>query len=197
MLAEETDVTDQLTYGDRPKILIVEDDHGVAEMLRDHLDYSLSADIAVAACAEEAVRMDQEDPAEIILIDYMLPDTDGAELIRVLNRTRPRPAILITGHATLGRAITAMRNGAVDMFIKPFDLEILTRKIARAVEDYRAAQRRLGRLEKVRRLAKQLIKDRRQLRRKLDLVCRDIVNGYRDLAAKVGHLMDGQGQGPP
>jgi len=179
---------------DRPKLLIVEDDPDVARMLQDHLEYSLSAESRVADSADEAIRLDMEEPCELILIDYLLPDMDGAEVARRLNEEHPRPVIFITGHATLGRAINALRCGAVDMFVKPFDLELLTGKVSAAIETYRRQQRRLRRLERTRRLTKHVIRERRQMRRKLDLVCRDLVNAYRELAVKTSQLF-GSGSG--
>ena len=47
---------------------------------------------------------------------------------------------------------------------------------------------RLRRLERTRRLTKHVIRERRQMRRKLDLVCRDLVNAYRELAVKTAQL---------
>ncbi len=192
MFTEELQYTEHLASGERPKILIVEDDVDIAEMLQDHLEYSMSAETTLAYSAEQAIELDLIDPAEILIIDYMLPDTDGVELIKSLNGNDVRPAIFITGHATLGRAINAMRCGAIDMFVKPFDLQTITTKIAQAVEAYRHQQLRFKRLQKVRSLSKQVIKDRRQMRRKLDLVCRDVVSSYRDLAVKTATLAESQ-----
>lgn len=191
MLTEEVDFSEELAHREGPRILIVEDDTDVALMLQDHLEYALCAQTIVASRAEHALSADREQPAEVILIDYMLPDVDGPDLIQSLNAREVRPVIMITGHATLGRAINAMRSGAMDMFVKPFDLAVLSEKVASAVEQHRAQQRRVRRLEKVRALSKQVLKDRRGLRRKLDLVCGDIVHAYRDLAVKVSGLTDG------
>lgn len=189
MLAEQTTYEHELGYGEQVRVLIVEDDNDIASMLRDHLEHSLSAEITIAASADKAIELDAAHPAEVILIDYMLPDVDGVELIASLNEPCPeRPAMLITGHATLGRAISAMRCGVVDMFLKPFDLEVLTAKVAEAVTKYRAQQLRFKRLQQVRRLSKRVIRDRRELRQKLDLVCRDLVGAYHDLAVKVTEI---------
>jgi len=184
----EMDYTHQIAHEEGPKILIVEDDSDVALMLQDHLEYTLSAQATIAACGDLAVAIDRDDPAELIVIDYMLPDFDGPELMRILNRNCCRPVIMITGHATLSRAISAMRSGAVDMFVKPFDLEILSAAVSSAIERYRAQRQRGKRLERVRALSKQVLKDRRGLRQKLDLVCRDFVNAHRELAAKVSTI---------
>ncbi|NLE30460.1 MAG: response regulator [Phycisphaerae bacterium] len=186
MLDETIPTLDSTIY--RPHIMIVEDDPEIAEMLHDHLKESLNAELDLASSAQEALEFDAENPADVILVDYMLPDMDGLDLITPLNARKRRPIILITGHPTLGRAIEAMRLGAVDMLVKPFDLEILTEKISQAFAQYQQEQRRMNRIMRIRRLSKKVIAERRSLRRKLDVLCKDIVGSYRELAEKVNFV---------
>jgi len=192
MLNEMMPLTENST-GDRPRILVVEDDPQIGELLQEHLTYSLNADLRVADSAEQALQMDSTKPAELILIDYMLPDMDGLELTTILRMHVQRPVIVMTGHPTLGRAIEAMRLGATDMFVKPFDLERMTNSISQAVAKYRFDQLRIRRLMRVRELSKRVLHERRGLRRKMDLVCRDMVVGYRELAEKVNRIQDSFG----
>jgi len=192
MLNEMAPLVENST-GDSPRILVVEDDPQISELLQDHLSYSLNADVQMASSAEQAIELDQQKPAEVIIIDYMLPDMDGLELISALGSQRQRPVIVMTGHPTLGRAIEAMRLGASDMFVKPFDLEKMTRTIAVAVVRHRHNQLRLKRLMRVRELSKRVISERRGLRRKMELICRDMVSGYRELAEKVNRLQPKDG----
>jgi DNA-binding NtrC family response regulator len=184
MLDAMNSTTENTTY-QRPKIMIVEDDPDIAELLQNHLEFSLNADLQTANSAEQALQLDAEKPAEVIVVDYLLPDSDGLDLITPLNARQKRPIILITGHPTLGRAIEAMRLGAVDMFVKPFDLDVVTAKIAQAIEQHRHEERRIQRLIRVRELSKKVIQERRSLRRKLDVLCKDIVVSYRDMAEKI------------
>ena len=192
MQAESASILEANTHNERPRILVVEDDPTIADMLQDHFEFSLSADTTVASSARDALDADEQSPADVVVIDYMLPDMDGFELIRSLNRRAARPAVVITGHGTLNRAIDAMRCGAVDMFTKPFDLEDLTATIWTAIEKHRFQQRRLSRLEKLRALSKRVIRERRQMRRKLELVCKDVVSAYRDLAIKIAKMNQGK-----
>lgn len=191
MLDETIPTLDSTIY--RPHIMIVEDDPEIAEMLHDHLKESLNAELDLASSAQEALEFDAENPADVILVDYMLPDMDGLDLITPLNARKRRPIILITGHPTLGRAIEAMRLGAVDMLVKPFDLEILTEKISQAFAQYQQEQRRMNRIMRIRRLSKKVIAERRSLRRKLDVLCKDIVGSYHELAEKVNFVDHQQG----
>jgi DNA-binding NtrC family response regulator len=187
-MLEEMTPTNEQTISHRPKIMIVEDDPDIAELLQNHLEFSLNADLQTAGSAEQALQLDAENPAEVFVVDYMLPDSDGLDLITPLNARQKRPIILITGHPTLGRAIEAMRLGAVDMFVKPFDLDVVTGKIAQAIEQHRLEEQRMQRIAKIRTLAKKVTQDRHGLRRKLDVLCKDIVVSYRDMAEKVSKL---------
>jgi DNA-binding NtrC family response regulator len=182
------------TTVNRPRIMIVEDDAEIAELLQDHLQFALNAEIELASSAEDALTLDAESPSDVIIVDYMLPDMDGVDLITPLNARRKRPIILMTGHPTLGRAIEAMRLGAVDMLVKPFDLEILTEKISEAFIRHQQEELRTKRVMRIRQLSKKVITDRRALRRKLDVLCKDIVGSYRELAEKVT-FVEGQQQG--
>jgi len=180
------------SLGENPRILVVEDDPATAEMLQDFLQDTLNADIRMAGTAQEAMERDEDHRSEVVLIDYLLPDMDGLKLISSLNAKVVRPAIMMTGHPTLGRAIEAMRLGATDLLVKPFDMDQLTQSIIQAVEKHRQFQLRLKRLTRMRELSRQVIRERKNIRRKMDVVCRDIVTAYRDLAEKVNTLDQGE-----
>jgi len=90
--------------------------------------------------------------------------------------------LIMTGQPTLGRAVEAMRLGAVDLFTKPFDLLRLTTVVKQTLADHRAHRRQGQRLERLERLAKKVIRERKELQQRVDLVCRDLVGSYRDLA---------------
>jgi DNA-binding NtrC family response regulator len=176
------------TTAHRPRIMIVEDDPDIASLLHDYLETAFNAEMDLAVSAEEALECDAENPADVVIVDYMLPDMDGLDLILPLNARKRRPIILITGHPTLGRAIEAMRLGATDMLVKPFDLDVLTQRISQAMEQHRHEELRMKRLMRVRQLSHKVITERRALRRKLDVLCKDIVGSYRELAEKVSFV---------
>ncbi len=175
--------------GNPPRILVVEDDITISELLEEHLTYSLNAQVRRACDATEAMELDADKWAEVIIVDYLLPDMDGLKLSELLNSDSQRPMIFITGYPSLDCAIEAMRFGVRDMFVKPFDLDRLTETLAQVIEQYRKSQLRLKRLMRMRKLAKGILKERKALRRKLEFVCKDIVHGYRQLAEKVNSIV--------
>lgn len=185
MIIEEK-ISPRTFSGNPPRILIIEDDNQIAQILREYLECSLNAEVRWAADATEAMELDADKWAEIIIVDYMLPDIDGIRLAKLLTEDDiERPCIFITGFASVDCAIEAMRAGIKDMFVKPIDLEKLGLKIIEFLEQYRWRSTRIKRLNKMRSLVKGFIKERRELRRKMVFLCKDIVYGYKQLLYKL------------
>lgn len=189
MIEELLPETDIIT-GDAPRILLVEDDPQISELLEEHLSYSIGAEVRKASDAVEAMELDADKWAEIVIVDYLLPDMDGVELSGHINKDHSRPLIFMTGHPTVGCAIDAMRFGAIDMFVKPLDLDKLSHTISTCIEEQRNHHLRIKRLTKLRSLAKTVIRERRTLRRKLEFMCKDVVGSYRDLAERVVEMQN-------
>lgn len=172
------------------RILLVDDDEDITQMITEHLSDHLPVSVTAVETAREAVLVDQEQPHDMALIDLNLPDVDGLQLIRRLRMQGDHTIIVLSGHPTLGRAVEAMRLGAIDLFTKPFDLSRLTYVVKTAMDDQSKARREQIRHQRLRKLTSRIIKDRRHLRERIDLVCRDLVHAYRDLAHKVIEVCD-------
>ncbi len=114
------------------KILIVDDEVGVYESLRMILkkDYDLSW----AANAKEAMRLFQEHNPRLILLDIIMPGVDGIEILTAIRESNKSvPIIMLTATKMVKTAVDAMKKGATDYVIKPFDIEELRLIIARAL----------------------------------------------------------------
>jgi two-component system, cell cycle response regulator len=115
------------------RVLIVEDSRTQAEWLAQ----VLSRDgYRVTICGEgrDAIRRVRTEPPDLVLLDMILPDMDGLEVLRVL-KARPEeqflPVILLSVKADLDSRVTGLRIGADDFLAKPFaDAEILARSAA-------------------------------------------------------------------
>ncbi len=169
---------------DRPTILIVEDNEALAEMAVEHLQATVDAKVIRTAGAAETIRLVTDCSPDLMLVDLLLPDGNGLDLIRTIRARDEYPVLIMTGQPTLGRAIEAMRLGAVDLFTKPFDLLRLTTVVKQTLADHQARRRRGQRVERLERLAKKVIRERKELQQRVDLVCRDLVGSYRDLAER-------------
>lgn len=120
---------------DKPRILIVEDDLDLAEMLNAYFrvqDY----DVLTASWGEEAVRISREEPISIILLDIRLPDIDGYEVCRRLRnqrQTENTPIIFLTEKRDRVDKLQGLELGVVDYITKPFDIQELRLRIRNAI----------------------------------------------------------------
>src|SRR5215471_8838582 len=104
------------------RILIVEDD---AVFLRPLLRVVEAEGYEVRAMqsGEAALELLRHEDFDLVLADKQLPKMDGIELVRQIKAGHPDVAIVVmTAHATVEAAVEALRLGAVDFLLKPFDL---------------------------------------------------------------------------
>ncbi len=115
-----------------PRILVVDDEAAMRESLTDWLmedDYEVSQ----ASSGEEAVSMVKEKDFDVVLLDLKMPGMDGLETMKGLKEVSPETEIvMMTAYATVDTAVQAMKVGAFDYMVKPFDpdeIEIHIKKI--------------------------------------------------------------------
>jgi len=116
------------------KLLIAEDEHNLSFVLQKELARQ-GCDVAVANDGEAAIKLAREQEFHVALLDLMLPGADGITILRVLREQDPAPeVIMMTGHATVDTALSAMKFGAYDYLTKPCNLAELTELIRKAYE---------------------------------------------------------------
>jgi DNA-binding NtrC family response regulator len=123
-------------------ILVVDDDAGLANTLKDFLlgeGYS----VEVALSGEEALSVQTNTPGiSLALVDLMMPLTDGLALMGQLRQRNPDLAVVImTGFGTIETAVEAIKRGAEDYLTKPFDQEAIRKKIGRLMEVFELRDR--------------------------------------------------------
>jgi two-component system, OmpR family, phosphate regulon response regulator PhoB len=113
-----------------PRVLVVEDDAAIAELVR----YNLEAEglqPTVAATGEEAELQVAEDRFDLIVLDWMLPGISGIEVCRLLRarlETRAIPVIMLTARGEESERVRGLATGADDYLVKPFSVpELLAR----------------------------------------------------------------------
>ena len=114
----------------KPEILVIDDEEGIRKLLATILadkDYNVDT----AANGEEAIRKANEKVYNIALIDIMLPDMSGIELLTQIKETKPRTRkIIMTGNPSLQNAVEALNKGADAYILKPLDVEKMLNTIA-------------------------------------------------------------------
>jgi DNA-binding NtrC family response regulator len=118
----------------RYRLLIVDDEPRMTQVL-GILAEKWGFQVKTASSAEEALRVLLDYAAEIIVTDLKMPGMDGAQLLNHIRALYPDASvILMTAHATVKSAVQAMRDGAFDYIMKPFENEELRLTIERAAE---------------------------------------------------------------
>lgn len=115
-----------------PRVLVVEDEARLRELLADVIpDMGFAA--AQARTAEEAVRVMEADPREILLLDLRLPGMSGLDLFRLVRARWPASQVIIlTAHGDLEAARAAIRLDVVDFLPKPCRLDDIEAALGRA-----------------------------------------------------------------
>jgi two-component system OmpR family response regulator len=123
-------------------LLVVDDEPVVRELLSASLRFAGFA-VTSAACGEEAVTLAVREPPDLIVLDVMLPDIDGFEVVRRLGERAVRtagghvPVLFLTARDTTQDKIDGLTAGGDDYVTKPFSVEELIARI-------RAILRRAG-----------------------------------------------------
>jgi DNA-binding response OmpR family regulator len=112
------------------RILVVDDDEDLVEMLSDQLKLHEEFQVAIALSAADGLAITKDNIYDIILLDVGLPDMDGREVCRLMRRAGVRaPIIMLTGADTDADTILGLDAGANDYVTKPFKLGVLLARL--------------------------------------------------------------------
>jgi two-component system response regulator FlrC len=107
------------------KVLLVEDDRALREALADTLALG-GHDFRAVDCAEAALLAIAQEPFGLVVSDVNMPGMDGHQLLAQIRQRQPQlPVLLMTAYGTVERAVDAMRQGAADYLVKPFEPKAL------------------------------------------------------------------------
>jgi len=113
-------------------ILVIEDDKTYAKFLSRFLEKE-GHEVTHATTGKEGLRLFDSASPDLILLDMMLPDTNGLETLKELKKINDSAtAIVVTAHGSISSAVEAMRLGAIDYITKPVDLDALSAKLEQA-----------------------------------------------------------------
>ncbi|GEM_PF-478786 len=167
------------------EILVVEQDADVAEMISQCLGEAIQANLSHTRTGQEALHSELTHRHDLIIASFDLPDGDILDLMRQLRVSNKCPVILIADNPTPAQLVEAMKLGLRHVLLRPFDMVELAEVARSAIRA--ARQRRYHRLRyhRLRLLTARIIRERRDLRQRVDLICQDVVRSYRNLAHKV------------
>ena len=116
-------------------ILIVEDDVDTADMLSAYFE-AQGYQVLATAWGEDAIRIAQDTPPDLVVLDIRLPDIDGYEVCRRLRKHRRSehiPIVFLTERRERIDRLTGLELGAVDYITKPFDVQELRLRVRNAL----------------------------------------------------------------
>ena len=133
-------------------VLVVDDDQLFLALVREELQKS-GFEVVVAETAPQAKEALAARPVQAIIMDVVMPDTDGLELLPQFRTAYPGiPVIVVSGRASFLTGVQAMRQGAMDFLRKPLNFEELVQSVTSAIRHSREGGAQPSRLAQLARL---------------------------------------------
>jgi DNA-binding NtrC family response regulator len=119
----------------RASILVVDDEYGVQQSFKMVLKDQYR--VLLASSGEEAMDLFNKNSVDLILLDILLPDINGLDLLEQLKELDSRvEIIMITAVKNIQTAVEAIKGGAYDYVVKPFDVDEVIKRVQRALEKH-------------------------------------------------------------
>ncbi|WP_027416086.1 response regulator transcription factor [Aneurinibacillus terranovensis] len=110
------------------RILVVEDEFPIARLLEVYLK-NAGYSVFLASNGEDAIRAFQECKPDLVLLDLMLPDKEGWEILDVIRKQSSCPVIILTARGEVKDRLYGFKHGADDYIAKPFDPEEVVARV--------------------------------------------------------------------
>ncbi len=124
------------------RLLVVDDEANIRTGLRDLLSLK-GYHVEEAGSGYKALALLESTSYDLMVLDMRMPGMDGVEVMRRTRKTHPNlPIIVLTAHASLESAIAAVKLGAADYLLKPFDVEDLITAVSHALQEHTERLRR-------------------------------------------------------
>ncbi len=121
-------------------VLIIEDNADYAFLVQDSLTSELDAEVTSVASAK-ALKKEYIRKADVILLDYNLPDTTGTELLQKIRTISESPVIIITGDKSLQTAVSTLKEGASEFLVKsPETIVVIPQVVKNALDKFQREQ---------------------------------------------------------
>jgi DNA-binding NtrC family response regulator len=125
------------------KILVIDDEKSILDLLSVVFEKEGYA-VETSLSATRAVELMGNEDFDIIISDIKMPKMSGMELLRYVRKNRPDiPIVMITAYGTIKQAVEALKAGAMDYIVKPFDVEELKIIVAQGLEKKRLKEENL------------------------------------------------------
>jgi DNA-binding NtrC family response regulator len=114
------------------KVLLVDDEPEFLEVMSERMR-ARGIEVSTADSARAALELIERELFDVVILDLQMPGIDGIDTLkRIKERRQELQVILLTGHATVDKAVESIKLGATDFLEKPADFEALNEKIKQA-----------------------------------------------------------------
>jgi len=120
------------------KILVVDDDINICDILRMYLERD-GYDVIVANDGAEGVASFKQNDPDLVLLDIMLPKKDGWQVCREIREVSSKPIIMITAKGEVFDKVLGLELGADDFIVKPFDTKEVIARVKAVLRRYDSA----------------------------------------------------------
>ncbi len=121
----------------KTRVLLIEDSQSLAQIYMEYLRRE-PCQVLHAATGAEALELIERKPPHAVLLDLNLPDMNGMSILNhITSQGLPTAVVIITAHGSIDLAVDAMRSGAFDFLVKPFNASRLTVTLRNALEKQR------------------------------------------------------------
>jgi len=118
-----------MSEGTGPRVLLVDDEEKFLDVFSQRLG-TRGIDASTATSGEEALVKIKNKNFDVIVLDVMMPGMGGIETLKRIRQENPEvQIIMLTGKSTIEKAVTAMKEGAIDFLEKPAEIDKLLEKI--------------------------------------------------------------------
>ncbi len=174
---------------DRPyKILLVEPDPELVELFVSSLSTRFGAHITCVVDAKTCLDVEMLEPHDLVITEWDLEGQNGLDLAKQLTSLSQRPVILMAERLKSAQVVEVLRAGVRDVFLKPFAIDELLDSSQRVLYGHDVRRKHAVRHHKLRKLVRQVIGERRDLNKRIELVCRDLVDAHRRLVHRVVNI---------
>jgi DNA-binding NtrC family response regulator len=167
----------------RTEVLALSGDRSLLADLNDALDESFDARVTPVESIDDARQLLAERGFDLLICDGPFDDA-AVDLVAEIT-LEGIPTIVVEHDLVPERLLSALRAGVIDVIPRPIDFLHLERVVAATLEARREARTDRTRQRRLKELSSRMVRDRRLLRQRIDLLCKDLVAAYRRLAEKI------------
>ncbi len=125
------------------KILVIDDDANICELLRIFLEKE-NYEVRLASDGIEGVSMFKQFDPDLVLLDIMLPKKDGWQVCREIREVSQKPIIMITAKGEIFDKVLGLELGADDFIVKPFDMKEVSARVKAVLRRYSTSGKDAG-----------------------------------------------------